>query len=243
MTTEKHSSLEEIDMAAQPQIEINDEDYGLELAEPAAPKPSLFVRVKAHRRTALLAALVVVAVLSASAWTYLSSYETTDDAQVDGHLHPVSARISGTVLRVNPEVEDSHYVEAGTVLAEIDPADYQAESDRAQAEYDRLRASSLAAGKDITVTSSSSNGRLELAVAAVREAEQSISTETAALDAAVAHLAQAEANHKRAEADRQRYERLVQEGVVSQSEYDRYHAEAAADLATVNAAKADIAAT
>jgi membrane fusion protein, multidrug efflux system len=243
MTTDKHSSLEEIDMAAQPQIEINDEDYGLELVEPAPPKPSLFARVKATRRAVLLAALVVAAVLSASAWTYLSSYETTDDAQVDGHLHPVSARISGTVLRVNPEVEDSHYVEAGTVLAEIDPADYQAESDRAQAEYDRLRASSLAAGKDITVTSSSSNGRLELAVAAVREAEQSISTETAALDAAVAHLAQAEANHKRAEADRQRYERLVQEGVVSQSEYDRYHAEAAADLATVNAAKADIAAT
>jgi membrane fusion protein (multidrug efflux system) len=237
------SSREEIQMATQPQIEINDEEPELEVLEVVPSKPSLFERIKTHRRAVLLAALVIVAVLGASAWTYLGSFETTDDAQVDGHLHPVSARISGTILRVNPAVEDSHYVEAGTVLAEIDPADYQAEADRAQAEYDGLRAGSFAAAKDITVTSSSSNGRLQLATAAVREAEQSISTETAALDAALAHLAQGEANYKRAETDRQRYQRLVEEGVISQSDYDRIAAEAAADLATINAAKADIAAT
>ncbi len=162
----------------------------------------------------------------AAAWAYFSSYESTDDAQVDGHLHQVSARISGTILRVNPDVQDSHYVEAGTVLAEIDPADYQAERDRAQADYDRLQSSSVAAEKDITVTSSGSNGKLELANAAVSEAENSVATEKASLQVAQARLAQAEANFTRAENDRQRYERLLAKHEISQSEYDRVATEA-----------------
>src|SRR5262249_57090588 len=147
--------------------------------------------------------------------------ESTDDAQVAGHLHPVSARISGTIIRVNPEVEDSHFVEAGTVLAEIDPADFAAERDRAQADYDRLKANSSAAANDITVTSSGSQGRLELATASVSEAEESVASEKASLQAAEARSAQADAYFTRAEADRQRYEPLLAKHEISQSDYDR----------------------
>ncbi len=194
-------------------------------------------------RMLLLAAVIVLAVLGASAWSYLSSYETTDDAQVDGHLHPISARISGTILRVNPDVEDSHYVQAGTVLAEIDPADFAAERDRAQAEYDRLKAGALAANSDITVTSSGSNGRLELASASVQEAEDSIASERASLQAAEARLAQAEANFKRSEDDRQRYQRLLAKHEISQSEYDRVSTEAATGREAVAGARAEIIAS
>jgi membrane fusion protein, multidrug efflux system len=226
----------------QPEIIIPEDDHRLKVEEPPAPKPSLLTRIKNNRRAALLAALVVLAVLGVSAWSYLASYESTDDAQVDGHLHPVSARISGTIIHVNPAVEDSHYVEAGTVLAEIDPADYAAERDRAQAEYDRLSASAVAAEKDIAVISSGSNGRLELATASVGEAEQSISSDEASLDAAQARLAQAEASFKRAEGDRQRYERLLEKHEISQSEYDRVATEAATDREAVTAATAEKAA-
>src|SRR5215469_7122431 len=178
----------------QPQLEVDREDTDrLELEELPAPPKSWRAILKERRRAVLLAAALVLAAIGAGGWVYLSSYESTDDAQVDGHLHPVSARISGTILRVNPEVEDSHYVQAGTVLAEIDPADFQAERDRAQADYDRLRASSLAAEKDVTVTSSGSTGRLQLADAAVSEAEASVESEKASLQAAQARLAQAEA--------------------------------------------------
>jgi membrane fusion protein (multidrug efflux system) len=175
-------------------------------------------------------------------WRYFISYESTDDAQVDGHLHPVSARISGTIIRVNPEVEDSHYVQAGTVLAEIDPADFQAERDRAQADYDRLRASSLAAEKDVTVTSSGSTGRLQLADAAVTEADASVESEKASLQAAQARLAQAEANFSRAEGDRRRFERLLEKHEISQSEYDRAATEASTGREAVTAGRAEIAA-
>src|SRR5215475_13104594 len=55
-------------------------------------------------------------------WLYFGSYETTDDAQVDVHLYPVSPRIAGYVTKVN--VNDNQYVEQGTVLVEVDPRDY-----------------------------------------------------------------------------------------------------------------------
>ncbi|HEY6968294.1 MAG TPA: hypothetical protein VJA94_03750, partial [Candidatus Angelobacter sp.] len=94
-------------------------------------RPSLLKRVLRHRRLVLAITLMALIATVTAAWFYFGSYETTDDAQVDGHLHPVSARINGTIIRVNPGVENNHYVAAGTVLAEIDPADFQADRDRA----------------------------------------------------------------------------------------------------------------
>lgn len=214
----------------------------IEPALEAKKRPSLLGLIKAHRRAVLVMAAIVVLVAATAMWLHFSAYESTDDAQVDGHLHPVSARISGTIIHVNPLVEDSHYVEAGTVLAEIDPADFQAERDRAQAEYERLQASAVAAEKDITVISSGSNGRLELAGAAVKEAEDAVASEKASLQAAEARLAQAEANFTRADADRQRYERLLAKHEISQSEYDRVATEATTDNQGVTAARAEIAA-
>jgi len=219
--------------------DLHDADHDSAAAiEPAAPL-SLLGAVKRYRKVLFAAALIVVLVVGTAGWMYLSSYESTDDAQVDGHLNPISARISGTILRVNPDVEDSHFVQAGTVLAEIDPADFQAERDRAQAEYDRLQAGSVAAEKDIAVTSSGSTGRLDLAHAAVSEAEDSVASEQASLQAAEARLAGAEANFKRAEGDRRRYEKLLAKHEISQSEYDRVATEASTDREAVTAARAE----
>src|SRR6201994_678631 len=208
----------------------------------AQEKPSASSGFQRYKKPLLISLAIVALVLGTAGWIYFSSYESTDDAQVDAHLHQVSARISGTILHVNPDLQDSHYVEAGTVLAEIDPADYQAEHDRAQADYDRLKDSSVAAEKDITVTSSGSTGRLDLANAAVSEAEDSVATEKASLQAAQARLAQIEANFTRAENDRQRYEKLLAKREISQSEYDRVATESATDREGVTAAKADIVA-
>ena len=211
--------------------------------EPPQPRRQGIVAVmKQNRRAILIGAAIIALLVAGVVWFFLSAYESTDDAQVDGHLHPVSARISGTILRVNPEVEDGHFVKAGTVLAEIDPADYQAERERAVADYNRLQASSLAAEKDISVISSGSNGRLDLANAAVSEAEDAVASERATLEASEARLAQAQANFTRAEADRQRYANLLARHEISQSEYDRVATEADTDKSAVVAGKAEIAA-
>ena len=220
------------------ELHVHNVDEPIEYTTPK-PKRLLRAAIKRYRKALFVAALIVLVVAGTAGWMYLSSYESTDDAQVDGHLHPISARISGTVLRVNPDVQDSHFVQAGTVLAEIDPADFQAERDRAQAEYDRLQANSVAAEKDITVISSGSNGRLDLARAEISEAEDSVASERAALQAAEARLAGAEANFNRAEADRQRYERLLAKHEISQSEYDRVATEASTDCEAVTAGRAE----
>jgi membrane fusion protein, multidrug efflux system len=223
-----------------PDEEIQRPKFSVEPPQPR--RQGIFAVMKQNRRAILIGAAIIALVVAGLVWFFLAAYESTDDAQVDGHLHPVSARISGTILRVNPEVEDSHFVKAGTVLAEIDPADYQAERERAVADYNRLQAGSLAAEKDISVISSGSNGRLDLARAAVSEAEDAVASEKATLDASEARLAQAQANFIRAEADRQRYAKLLAKHEISQSEYDRVATEADTDKSAVVAGKAEIAA-
>jgi membrane fusion protein (multidrug efflux system) len=76
-------------------------------------------------RRVLLVALLVIAVgaVAPFGWNYLQSYESTDDAQIDGHIDPLSSHINGTVIRVHAEDDDR--VKAGELLVEIDPRDYE----------------------------------------------------------------------------------------------------------------------
>ena len=76
--------------------------------------PRGFVRRNPATRMIALAAVIVLLVGGFFAWRYFMSYESTDDAQVDGHLMPLSARISGYVAKVN--VDDNQFVQAGTTL-------------------------------------------------------------------------------------------------------------------------------
>src|ERR1700730_2130534 len=76
------------------------------------------------KRVVLVVLLVLaLGALSAFAWNYLQSYESTDDAQIDGHMYPLSSRIDGTVINVH--AEDNDRVKVGELLVEIDPRDYE----------------------------------------------------------------------------------------------------------------------
>ena len=80
--------------------------------------------------------VLAVGAVSPFAWNYLQSYESTDDAQIDGHIDPLSSRINGTVIRVHAENNDR--VKAGELLVEIDPRDYQVAVENAAANLARL---------------------------------------------------------------------------------------------------------
>jgi len=95
-------------------------------------------------RIALVIAIIVLLVVGLFVYRYVTSYESTDDAQVDGHVNSISARISGHVVKLN--VQDNQFVQAGTVLVEIDPADYQVALERAKADFEDARAMAIAAG-------------------------------------------------------------------------------------------------
>jgi membrane fusion protein (multidrug efflux system) len=100
-------------------------------------------------------------------WRYLTSYESTDDAQVDAHLHPVSARIRGYVTRVN--VADNEYVEKGTVLVEIDPKDYEVAVDQARADLATAEATAQSSHIDVPITTTTTSSQLDSAAADVNK--------------------------------------------------------------------------
>ena len=180
-------------------------------------------------------ALSVVAALVGSWWLHARHFETTDDAQIDGHINVISSRISGTVLYVDPRVENNQYVEAGTLLVELDPNDYQSTLDHARADLATREASARSADVNVPITNASAFSQLTLAEAAVDEAEAALATEEANLAAAQHKVQQDQAIAARAERDRIRYKNLVDAGVVSQLDYDAREADALADAQTVDA--------
>src|SRR5215467_9417427 len=147
-------------------------------------------------------AAALVAVGSVSWWLHARHFETTDDAQIDGHINVISSRISGTVLYVNPQVENNQYVEAGTLLVELDPNDYQAALDRARGDLATREASARSADVNVPIANASAFSQLTLAEAAVDEAEAALATEEANLAAAQQKVQQDQAVAARAERDR-----------------------------------------
>ena len=85
-----------------------------------------------NRRVLLIVLLLVaVGAIAPFAWSYVQSYQSTDDAQIDGHIDPLSSRIDGTVVRVHAEDDDR--VKQGELLVEIDPRDYEVAAEQARA--------------------------------------------------------------------------------------------------------------
>ncbi|HZP61896.1 MAG TPA: HlyD family secretion protein [Terriglobales bacterium] len=187
-------------------------------------------------RMFLIIGFIVLLVAVFFLWRYFTSYENTDDAQIDGHLNSVSARISGHVLKLL--VQDNQYVQAGTPLVQIDPKDYQVGLDRAKADYADAVAMAEAARVNVPITSVSTSSQVSSAQADVENAKAGIAAARQEFEAAKAQLAQAEANNVKAQDDLVRYRQLVDKQEVSQQQYDQALAAAKASAAAVTAAQA-----
>ncbi len=198
-------------------------------------------RPKSNKRLVVLLALVL-AVVAAGAWLwyYLGGYESTDDAQVDVHIAPVSARISGYVIKV--DVNDNQYVEKGTVLVEIDPKDYQVAVDKAKADLANAEATAQSFGINVPITSVNASSALSSSASDVESANAGIIAAEKQLAAAQAQIDQAEANDVKAQDDLHRYKQLVDKQNVSEQIYDQALAAAKASTANVAAAHANEAA-
>lgn len=191
-------------------------------------------------RMFLIIGIVVLLVAGIFLLRYFSSYESTDDAQIDGHLNPVSARVSGHVQKLL--VDDNQYVQAGQTLVQIDPRDYQVLVAQAQADYDNAVAAAKAAGVNVPITSTSTSSQLTSAEAEVAAAQSNLIAARQQADAANAQLVQADANNVKAQNDLARYKQLVSKQEISQQQYDQAYAAAQAGNATVDAARAGVAA-
>ena len=205
-------------------------------AAEAPPRRSFFRR----HRVALIAGAIMLVILVAGGlwlWAYLSSYESTDDAQIDGHIYPISARIGGRVTAVNADINQN--VTAGQVLVQLDPKDYQVSLDRARANLAQAQADARAAQTEVPVTRTATTSQVSGATAGVQQAQAAIATAEQQHAAAQARIREAEANYVKAQKDVDRFRPLVEKQEISQQQYDQAVAAAAAMAAAVDTARAN----
>jgi membrane fusion protein (multidrug efflux system) len=185
----------------------------------------------------ILVVAVVLVIGGIFLWRYLSSYESTDDAQADVHLYPVSARVSGYVVKVN--VEDNQWVEKGTVLVEIDPTDYQVALAQAQANLENAQATAESLNITVPITSVNTASQLSFTASDITNADAGISAAQRQLSAAHSQLEEAQANDVKAQDDLHRYKLLVDKKEVAEQVYDTALAAAKSSTAAVAAAQAN----
>ena len=187
-------------------------------------------------RVAIIIAVVVLLVAAFFVYRYVSSYEDTDDAQVDGYINTISPRISGHVTKL--DIVDNQYVQAGALLVEMDPTDYQVAYDRAKADYQDALAAASAAGVNVPITSVNTSSQVSVSEADVSSARAGIAAARQQFEAAKFQRAEAEANDVKAQNDLGRYKQLVDKQEISQQQYDQAIAAAKASAASVDAARA-----
>ena len=180
--------------------------------------------LRGRARWLVAGGLIVVAIVVA-AWIHLSGRETTDDAQIDGHIAPIAAKVGGTIQRVL--VQDNQEVKQGDVLVEVDPRDLQVALARAEADLAEARAAAQATRSGVSVNSTMASSQLTGAKAEQQNAEAGVDLASRDIEAAQASLASAQARQREAEAnltraskDKARLEALVAKDEVSHQQYD-----------------------
>jgi membrane fusion protein, multidrug efflux system len=202
--------------------------------------PPAYRRSKRRRNILILVVVLVTLVGGVFLWRYLSSYESTDDAQVDVHLYPVSARISGYVIAVN--VDDNQWVEKGKVLVEIDPKDYEVAVAQARANLANAEATAQSLNITVPITTVNTSSQLSFTGSDIESAKAGIVSAEKQLAAAHYQLVQAQATDVKAQDDLKRYKLLVDKREVAEQVYDQALATARASTAAVAGAEASEAA-
>jgi membrane fusion protein, multidrug efflux system len=190
------------------------------------------------RRTLLFAAVVggIVLLAAIGFWLYSRTYESTDDAQVDGHLDGITARIDGDVKAVH--VEENQSVQAGDVLVELDPRDYEVAVEQAKAQVLKAQAGERAENPNLPITQSISETNVSTSKAGVANAEAALAAAERDQLAAQSRVQEVEANNAKAQADVTRYKALIDKNEVSHTDYDQVVSTAKALAASLDSAHA-----
>jgi membrane fusion protein (multidrug efflux system) len=190
-----------------------------------------------RRNTLLFASVLGILILVGviGFWLYSRTYESTDDAQVDGHVNGITARIDGVIKAVY--VEENQSIQAGQLVAEMDPRDYQVALEQAQAQFLKAQAELRAENPNIPITQSSSQTNVSTSQSEVMNAEAGVAAAERDQAAALSRLQETEANNAKAQNDVGRYKSLVEKEEVSRTQYDQVIATAKALAAAVDSAR------
>ncbi len=211
-------------------------DKGNASAKPAPESPA-----KKTRRNIIIAVVLIALIVAAGLFYWRSTFvEDTDDAQVDGDLYQVSARVAGQVTKVY--VDETQPVKAGQPIAEVDPRDYQVALEQAEANLANARAEYTQATSNVPITSTSVRTTVTTSGQDVQSNAAAVAQAQANAQAMQARILQAQANALKAQTDVDRYTPLVARDVISKQQYDAAVATATAMQAQVDEAQRDAAA-
>src|SRR5580692_4394788 len=213
----------------------------LELPDDNQTKQGLRRIFLEHPRGGRAAALLLLALVIICGGLFVRNslaWESTDDAQINGHIMPLSARINGYVLEV-PVIE-GQLVHAGDVLVTIDPKDYKIALEQARATFEDAQASAASSRFNIPITSVTTQSNVDSASTAVENAEAGFKAAEQNLESAKAIVEQAEANAAKSDADLMRYEQLVAKEDISHQQYDQAVAAAKANRSGVVSSRANV---
>src|SRR6266853_207439 len=190
-----------------------------------------------RRKSLIFASIlgVVILVGALTFWLYSRTYESTDDAQVDGHLNGVTSRIDGVIKAVY--VEENQTIQVGQLVAEMDSRDYEVALEQVQAQLLKAQANLRAENPNIPITQSSSRTNISTSQSEVANAEAALAGAERDQAAALSRLQETEANNTKAQSDVGRYKSLVDKEEVSRSQYDQVVATAKALAAAVDSAR------
>ena len=171
------------------------------------------------RRTMMIAGItaLVLVVAGLLLYRYFTSYESTDDAQIDGYIYPVSSRVAGYITRVT--VDNNQYVEAGTVLAQLDPKDFEVAVANAKAKLANDQAAAATQGVTVPITDISTSSTLSSAQSDLLNAQAGLNAAQKQAEAADAALRQAEANDLNAQDSVRRYKPLSEKNEIPEQQY------------------------
>jgi membrane fusion protein (multidrug efflux system) len=195
-------------------------------------------RNNGSRKIVVLCVVLLLALGAAFFYWRATFTEDTDDAQVDGNLYQISARITGQVVKVH--VEDNQTVQAGQLLVEIDPTDYQVALDQAQANLASAQAEYAQATTNVPITQVTVGTTVSTTASDVKGATDLIAQEEKQVEAAHARVDEAMANAQKAQDDVDRYTPLVQKDVISKQQYDTAVQALSAAKASVIEAEANV---
>jgi membrane fusion protein (multidrug efflux system) len=228
--------------------EVEQEIPDPKLQDVKAKRASGAPREGSRSRTRLILLLVPVVLIIAGYFVYQAYFagrESTDDAQIDGHINSVAAKVSGYVKSIN--VEDNQYVKAGTVIVEIDASDYKVARERAEADLAAAQSGSQAAHTQVPLTSTATSSQTSLAGAGVELAEQArsaamrdVDQARAKLESKQARVRETQANYTKATQDLQRMKQLIEKDEISRQQYDAAVAMADAAQAARDSAQGEV---
>jgi membrane fusion protein, multidrug efflux system len=224
---------------------MNAQDEKLENPKSAPAQPAVEKRIepvspkgRGRAFTVFFIFLLVAAGVGLYYWLNTRQFETTDDAQVEVHLNPISARVEGTITRVY--VDNNQIVRAGDPLVDLDPRDYQVALDQTRAQLAQARSLVAAPQLNVPITEIENTTNIAGAEADVANAGAALGAAERDRESAAARVTEAEANNAKAQSDLARYTMLIEKQEVSQLEYDQVATTAKALAATVVATRATV---